>query len=80
MEIPTDLLTWDSKSKTFSVEASCLRAYALTDAPVLKNPKTGGTRRFRLTRRERDRENDLVAWHFVSETSTPTMRLVIFND
>ena len=82
MEITTTILDWDGKRKQFTGEASMVSRLlgGVPEAPVLKNPQTGGTCQFRLTRRQRDRENDIVAWHFVSETSKPTMTLVIFND
>ena len=84
-EIKTNLLTWNAKERAFTGELSTVTRGGktpLTKTLRLRNPKTGGTREFTLTRTERDRENDVVAFHFTSKgrTTRGTLTLTLFND
>jgi len=83
MDIDIFYLDWDKELKQFSGPSDVIALLfgegrgVPPDYPTLVNPKTGGTCKFNITRRERDRDGSIVAWHYISVTDTPTMTLIL---
>ena len=91
--VSSNLFTFCKDTKTLvaeisDLEANCGRAWltrlyndACDIGFAIRSEKTGKVIRFSLSNEEKDREGDLVAFHFSPvETNSGVREVVIFND
>lgn len=88
--LPIPLRTFTRSGGTLSadisdIDATCWMNRLYNDACdvglAIRSETTGRVERFYHTNEERDREGDIVAWHFAAtDLKCPIQRVVVFND
>jgi len=72
-------MSWDPKTRVLSADCSDVFGPAWQNFAYIKVEATGNIRRFELTHAERDRDNDVVYYDYISiDDKWVTLRL--FND